>query len=141
MSKCGTVEYRIMARIARKKRAVFVRDDFRDISDYDQVGRALRSLTKKGSLIRLGYGVYAKAKKSPINGEAVPVAPLPSLAKEALQRLGVETTSSRLEEAYNAGETTQVPTGRLIGVKGRFNRKLGYRGAFVSYERTTRTKR
>ncbi|HHE08194.1 MAG TPA: hypothetical protein ENL01_04915 [Chlorobaculum parvum] len=137
MSKCGTVEYRIMARIARKKRAVFVRDDFRDISDYDQVGRALRSLTKKGSLIRLGYGVYAKAKKSPINGEAVPVAPLPSLAKEALQRLGVETTSSRLEEAYNAGETTQVPTGRLIGVKGRVNRKLGYRGAFVSYERTT----
>lgn len=126
-----------MARIARKKRAVFVRDDFSDISDYDQVGRALRSLTKKGSLIRLGYGVYAKAKKSPINGEAVPVAPLPTLAKEALQRLGVETTSSRLEEAYNAGQTTQVPTGRLIGVKGRFNRKLGYRGAFVSYERTT----
>lgn len=137
MSKYGTVEYRIMARIARKKRAVFVRDDFRDISDYDQVGRALRILTKKGSLIRLGYGVYAKAKKSPINGEAVPVAPLPSLAKEALQRLGVETTSSRLEEAYNAGQTTQVPTGRLIGVKGRVNRKLGYRGAFVSYERTT----
>lgn len=137
MSKYGTVEYKIMARIARKKRAVFVRDDFRDISDYDQVGRALRSLTKKGSLIRLGYGVYAKAKKSPINGEAVPVAPLPSLAKEALQRLGVETTSSRLEEAYNAGQTTQVPTGRLIGVKGRINRKLGYRGAFVSYERTT----
>jgi len=125
-----------MARIARKKRAVFVRGDFSDISDYDQVGRALRSLTKKGSLIRLGYGVYAKAKKSPINGEAVPVAPLPSLAKEALQRLGVETTSSRLEEAYNAGKTTQVPTGRLIGVKGRINRKLGYRGAFISYERT-----
>ncbi|WP_276672672.1 DUF6088 family protein [Chlorobium limicola] len=126
-----------MARIARKKNAVFVRDDFSDVSDYDQVGRALRSLTKKGNLIRLGYGVYAKAKKSPINGAAVPVAPLPTLAKEALQRLGVETLPSRLEEAYNAGETTQVPTGRLIGVKGRVNRKLGYRGAFVSYERTT----
>ncbi|NTV21528.1 MAG: hypothetical protein HGA57_09135 [Chlorobium limicola] len=137
MSKYGTVEYKIMARIARKKNAVFVRDDFSDVSDYDQVGRALRSLTKKGNLIRLGYGVYAKAKKSPINGAAVPVAPLPTLAKEALQRLGVETLPSRLEEAYNAGETTQVPTGRLIGVKGRVNRKLGYRGAFVSYERTT----
>jgi hypothetical protein len=137
MSKYGTVEYKIMARIARKKNAVFVRDDFSDISDYDQVGRALRSLTKKGNLIRLGYGVYAKAKKSPINGEAVPFAPLPTLAKEALQRLGVETLPSRLEKAYNAGETTQVPTGRLIGVKGRVNRKLGYRGAFISYERTT----
>ncbi|NTV67223.1 MAG: hypothetical protein HGB06_05980 [Chlorobaculum sp.] len=136
MSKYGTIEYRIMARIARKKSAVFVRDDFSDISDYDQVGRVLRNLTKKGSLIRLGYGVYARAKKSPINGETVPVAPLPVLAKEALQRLGIETAPSRLEEAYNAGKTTQVPTGRLIGVKGRVNRKLGYRGAFISYERT-----
>jgi len=136
MSKYGTVEYRIMARIARKKCAVFVRDDFSDISDYDQVGRSLGNLTKKGSLIRLGYGVYAKTKKSPINDEVVPVAPLPTLAKEALQRLGFEITPSRLEEAYNAGKTTQVPTGRLIGVKGRVNRKLGYQGAFISYERT-----
>lgn len=137
MSKYGTVEYRITARIVRKKSNVFVREDFDDISDYDQVGRVLRKLTKRGRLIRLGYGVYAKAKKSPINGETVPVAPLPVLAKHALQRLGVGTAPSRLEQAYNAGETTQVPTGRLIGVKGRFNRKLGYRGAFVSYERAT----
>ncbi len=135
MSRYGSIEYRITARIARKKSPVFVRDDFIDISDYDQVGRALRNLTKKGRLIRLGYGVYAKAKISPINGQPVPVAPLPTLAKEALQRLGVETAPSRLEQAYNAGKTTQVPTGRLIGVKSRVNRKLGYRGAYISYER------
>lgn len=135
MSKYGTIKYKIMARIARKRSAVFVRDDFNDLSDYDQVGRALKNLTKEGRLIRLGYGVYAKAKKSPINGEAIPIAPLPTLAKEALQRLGVKTSPSRLEQAYNAGKTTQVPTGRLIGVKGRVSRKLGYRGAFVSYER------
>lgn len=134
MSKYGTIKYKIMARIARKKSAVFVRDDFNDLSDYDQVGRALKNLTKEGRLIRLGYGVYAKAKKSSINGEAVPVAPLPALAKEALQRLGVKTSPSRLEQAYNAGQTTQIPTGRLIGVKGRVSRKLGYRGAFISYE-------
>jgi hypothetical protein len=135
MSKYGTVEYKISARIARKNNVVFVREDFSDISDYDQVGRALRTLTKEGRLIRLGYGVYAKAKNSPINGKPVPVAPLPTLAKEALQRLGIETVPSRLEQDYNAGKTTQVPTGRLIGVKGRVNRKLGYQGAFVSYER------
>jgi len=135
MSKYATIEYKIMARIVRKNASVFVREDFKDLSDYDQVGRALRNLTKKGRLIRLGYGVYAKVKKSLINGKTVPVAPLPTLAKEALQRLGVETAPSRLEQAYNAGKTTQVPTGRLIGVKGRVNRKLGYQGAFISYER------
>lgn len=74
----------------------------------------------------VGYGVYAKAKKLPINGEVVTVAPLPILAKEALKRLGITTVPSRLEKACNAGKTTQVPTGRLIGVKGRVSRKLGY---------------
>ena len=125
-----------MARIVRKKCTVFVREDFKDLSDYDQVGRALRNIAKDGRLIRLGYGVYAKAEKSSINGELVPVAPLPILAKEAMARLGIKTAPSRLEMDYNAGKTTQVPTGRLIAVRGRVNRKLGYGGVYVSYEQT-----
>ena len=125
-----------MARIVRKKCTVFVREDFKDLSDYDQVGRALRNIAKDGRLIRLGYGVYAKAKKSSINGELVPVAPLPILAKEAMARLGIKTAPSRLEMDYNAGKTTQVPTGRLIAIRGRVNRKLGYGGVYVSYEQT-----
>jgi len=137
MSRYGSLEYRVMARIARKKCAVFVRKDFKDLSDYDQIGRALRTITKEGRLIRLGYGVYAKAKKSSITGEIVPVAPLPVLAKEALARLGIQTAPSRLEKNYNAGKTTQVPTGRLIAVRGRINRKIGYGGAYVSYEPAT----
>ena len=123
-----------MARMARKKCSVFVREDFKDLSDYDQVGRALRNIAKNGRLIRVGYGVYAKAKKSPITGELVPVVPLPELAKEALARLGIQTAPSRMEKDYNAGKTTQVPTGRVIAVKGRISRKIGYGGAYVSYE-------
>ena len=134
MSRYGSLEYKIMARMARKKCSVFVREDFRDLSDYDQVGRALRNIAKNGRLIRVGYGVYAKAKKSPITGELVPVVPLPELAKEALARLGIQTAVSRMEKDYNAGKTTQVPTGRVIAVKGRISRKIGYGGAYVSYE-------
>ena len=134
MSRYGSLEYKIMARIARKKCSVFVREDFRDLSDYDQVGRALRNIAKNGRLVRVGYGVYAKAKKSTITGEFVPVVPLPELAKEALARLGIQTAPSRMEKDYNAGKTTQVPTGRVIAVKGRISRKIGYGGAYVSYE-------
>ena len=134
MSRYGSLEYKIMARMARKKCSVFVREDFKDLSDYDQVGRALRNIAKNGRLIRVGYGVYAKAKKSTITGELVPVVPLPELAKEALARLGIKTAPSRLEKDYNAGKTTQVPTGRVIAVKGRISRKIGYGGAYVSYE-------
>ena len=56
MSRYGSLEYRITARIARKRCAVFVREDFQDLSDYDQVGRALRKIAKEGRLVRLGYG-------------------------------------------------------------------------------------
>lgn len=134
----NTLEKRIAARIARKKSAVFIREDFCDLAGYDQVGRALRSLSVQGKLIKISYGVYAKTKRSLITGEFIPEKSLPSLAKEALERLGVETAPSTLEKEYNAGRTTQVPTGRMIAVKGRVQRKIGYNGAYVSFERITK---
>lgn len=139
MDRYGTLTYKVSARIARKNGViVFVREDFADIGGYDQIGRVLRELARAGKLIKIGYGLYAKAKKSSITGEVIPVAPLPTLAKAALERLGIEIASSNLERDYNAGKTTQVPTGRLIAVKGRVNRKIGYGGAYVSYEPATR---
>lgn len=134
MGSYGTLSYKISARIARKKNAVFVREDFEDLGGYDQIGRILRGLARAGKLIKIGYGLYAKAKVSPLTGKIVPIRPLPALAKEALERLGVKTFPSRLEQDYNTGKTTQVPTGRMIAVKGRVRRKIGYNGAYVSYE-------
>lgn len=134
MNTYGTLAYKITARMRRKKALVFVREDFADLGGYDQVGRILRALARQGELVKIGYGLYAKAKKSPLTGQVVPVAPLPTLAKEALARLGVETAPSRLEKEFQAGRTTQVPTGRLIAVKGRISRKIGYGGAYVNFE-------
>jgi len=56
------------------------------------------------------------------------------LAKEALKRLGVEVNPTKAELDYRAGRTTQIPTGRLIGVKNRISRKIGYKGASIYYE-------
>lgn len=138
MKKYGTMIYKVSARIARKNNAVFVREDFEDIGGYDQIGRILRQLAANGKLIKIGYGLYAKAKRSSLTGDIVPIAPLPALAKEALERLGVQIAPSRLEQDYNAGRTTQIPTGRMIAVKGRISRKIGYNGAYVSYESASR---
>jgi hypothetical protein len=134
MNKYETLSYKISARMARKKDIVFLREDFADLGGYDQVGRILRNLVRDGKIIKIGYGLYAKAKKSSITGEIIPVAPLPTLARAALERLGVEVAPSALERDYSAGKTTQVPTGRMIAVKGRINRKIGYGGAYISYE-------
>ena len=118
---------------------MFLRRDFKDLGGYDQVGRGLRSLAAKGRLVRIGYGVYARAVLSPVSGKTIPSKPLPVLAAETLKRLDVEIVPSSFTRAYNAGTTTQVPSGRVIAVKGRFSRKIGYGGRCAVFERAARS--
>ncbi len=133
----NTLEKRIAERIARKKADVLLRADFKDLGGYDQVGRGLRRLVAKGKLVKIGYGLYARAAVSPLSGKTIPTKNLPALASEALERLNVEMAPSSSARAYNAGLTTQVPTGRVIAVKGRVSRKIGYGGAYVTFERAS----
>lgn len=125
---------RIEQRIDRKRGDVFLRADFSDLGGYDQVGRGLRQLVKAGKLIRLGQGVYSRARLSPISGALLPPRGLTTLT-EALDRLGIETLPSRMERDYNAGRTTQVPSGRRVAVTRRVRRKIGYNGITLSFER------
>jgi hypothetical protein len=134
MSNKKSLEAKIAKRIARKKSVVLLRKDFKDLGGYDQVGRALRNLTRKGTIMNIGYGLYARARISPLTGQLVPEKNLPQLAKEALRRLGVRTVPSSMDRDYNAGRTTQVPTGRLIAIKGRVSRKIGYHGTYINFE-------
>ncbi len=130
-----TLEGKITYRVKRSKNPVFVRDDFKDIGGYDQVGRILRGLVKEGLLISLGYGAYARSKRSSVSGNVVPERPLPELAKRLLKKLDVKIAPSSAERAYNSGTTTQVPTGRVIGVKSRIVRRIGYNGRYISFEK------
>ena len=132
-----TLKGKISYRIKRSKTPVFVRDDFKDFGGYDQVGRVLRGLVKEGTLINLGYGAYARSKKSSVSGKVVPESPLPELAKVLLKKLGVKVVPSSAEMSYNSGKSTQVPTGRVIGVKGRVVRRIGYNGRYISFEKVT----
>ena len=88
--------------------------------------------------MKIGYGLYAKTSVSPFTGKIIPLKNLPELAREALTRLGVKPVPSTYEREYNAGCSTQVPTGRLIGVTQRINRKIGYNGTYISYEHLPR---
>ena len=130
----NTLEKRILARIVRKKVSILLRKDFLDLGGYDQVGRALKHLADNGKLVRIGYGLYSKARVSSLTGETIPTASLPTLAKEALERLGVKIMPSQAELAYNEGRSTQIPTGRLITVKSRVNRKISFKDTTIKYE-------
>ncbi|MCP4234471.1 MAG: hypothetical protein GY770_12945 [Aestuariibacter sp.] len=130
-----TLKSKIKYRISRSKGAVFTPRDFRDLSDSRQVGRVLRQLVVDETLIRFGQGLYAKAKRSSLTGNLIPVKPLPELAVEALtEKLMVKVVPSTAAELYSKGQTTQVPTGRLIAVKGRVSRKMAYDGKSIKYQ-------
>ena len=138
MSYCDlmkeTLEARIAKRIDRKRGDVFLRADFADLGGYDQVGRVLRRLVRAGKLLKVGFGLYTRTVPAPIGARPIPPKGLTTL-REALERLGIRTYPSRALEDYNAGRTTQVPTGRVVAVRRRVRRKIGYNGVSLSFER------
>src|SRR3979411_1589839 len=106
MRRPPTLRQKIEQRIASKKgEDVFLTREFKKLGGEDQVVRALRELVEDGRLVRLGYGV----------------------ARQALDKLGVEWEPTEAERAYNEGRSTQVPVNPVVRVKSRFSRNLRYR--------------
>jgi hypothetical protein len=127
MSQSKTLKQKIRNRVARTRRTdVFLPRDFADLSGEDQVLRALRSLVRDGALVRLGYGVYARAMRSRISGRVMVASSngFHSAALQALDRLGVPWEQSGGTKAYNEGRSTQIPVNPTVKVKARFNRRL-----------------
>lgn len=130
-----TLKSKVKYRISRSNGSVFTPKDFLDLSDRDQVGRVLRGLVADAYLVKFGQGLYAKAKRSRLTGKLVPAKPLPELAREALtDKLKVKVLTADEILRYNRGDTTQVPTGRVIAVKGRVSRKMAFDGKSIKYQ-------
>jgi hypothetical protein len=121
-----TIKRRIQARLQRSKRYVFTRDDFSDVAGYDQVGRVLRELVKNGILLKVGYGLYTKAKRNSITGNLMPACPAGSDAVilEALDRLKVDYLLDDSTIRYLSGQSTQIPAFTKLQISSRFSRRL-----------------
>ncbi|MGE8510433.1 MAG: DUF6088 family protein [Paraburkholderia terricola] len=133
------LEGRLKIAIAKRASDVFLRTDFARLGSEAQLGRALRSLIESGVIVKLGVGVYAKAKRSVLSGEPIPVQPVEVLAEEALGRLGVKVYPSKQVELYNAGKTTQLPAATVVNTGNRrIVRKLGFGKKTVQYENNLR---
>jgi hypothetical protein len=126
MQRGQTLRKRMEARIARQEDDVFLPREFADLSGEDQILRALRGMVRDGQLVRLGYGVYAKARISRLSGQPVLDSPngLVGAACQALTKLGVRWEPTEAERAYNEGRSTQVPVNPAVRIKGRFSRRL-----------------
>jgi len=92
-------------------------------------------LIQAGKIIRLGYGVYAKARPSILSGKPVARVSLAELAQEALQKLGVPVELGRAQAAYASGKTTQVPVRTTFNTgQRRISRKITVGIRTVRYE-------
>jgi hypothetical protein len=138
MPRRQTLREKIEQRIARKKGDdAFLTREFTKLGGEDQVLRALRKLVNDGRLVRLGYGVYGRATVSRLSGKPMLNSPegFSGVARQALNKLGVEWEPTEAERAYNEGRSTQVPVNPVVRVKGRFSRHLRYRNSELVLER------
>jgi hypothetical protein len=120
-----SLKSKVSTKISRSKREVFLRSDFKSLAGYDQIGRTLRQLTSEGFLLKIGYGLYAKARPNRITGKPMLSAEggFSQVAEEALSRLGVNWQPSKTVQAYQAG-STQIPSNAEVIVLDRFNRRI-----------------
>ena len=135
MIKLIRLEDKIRYRIKKSKDTVFLLKDFDDITSRNQAGQILKKLIKDGLLMKIGYGLYSKCEKSEIDGRIIPQKGLIEAGKEALAKLGVKTYPTTYETLYNNFQSTQVPTGRVMGVKSRITRKISEGGYSLKYEK------
>ena len=136
-----STQTRIARSIGRSKRDVFLRADFADLGSPSRITRAISEMINKGKLVRLGYGVYAKAVPSAITGNPIPRKTLESLVVEALESLGIPAELGAARSAYATGSTGQVPMSVSVSTGSRrVNRKLKLGNREVIYEKhLTRT--
>jgi hypothetical protein len=138
MPRRQTLRQKIEQRIARKRGDdVFLTREFKNLGGEDQVLRALRKLVVDGRLVRLGYGVYGRATVSRLNGRPMLYSRdgFAGVARQALDKLGVEWEPTEAERAYNEGRSTQVPVNPAVRVKSRFSRHLRYGNTELVLER------
>ena len=137
MTQRHTLRDKVSERIAHRCDDVFLTREFRDLGGEDQVLRALRSLVREGSLVRLGYGVYGRAETSRLSGQSTLAARggFTDAARQALDKLGVRWEPTECEPADNDGRAPQDRVNPAVRVKGRFARRLRYQDVELKLER------
>lgn len=129
------IKDRMVRSIARRKGEIVLRADFEAMGSASQISRVLKQLIEAGKIVRLGYGVYAKARPSTLSGKPVPRVSLEELAQEALEKLGVPVQLGRAQADYAEGKTTQIPVRTTFNTgQRRISRKITVGISTVRYE-------
>jgi len=131
-----TVKEKVIAKIKRSSSIVFLRKEFDRLGDYRQVSRAVNQVTASGILVKVGFGLYAKARPSTLDGKPVPTKPLINIGLEVMHKIGVKADVGRDVKALQKGLSNQVPMLPIINIgNARVSRKISVGKRQVVYEK------
>ena len=100
---------RLARSIKRRSGNVILRSEIAKLGSATQLASALNTLIKRGVIVRIGSGLYAKTRTSSVTGAQVPAGSLETLAAEALGKMGIRFSAGHAAAAYNSGATMQLP--------------------------------
>lgn len=134
-----TIKNRIKRSISTSKSNVFIRSDFTgsrcQFGSYSQVGRALKELVNEAVLVKVGYGVYVKAKISVLSGNPIPSIHLTEIGLQLMKKLGIEADVGYFRRLNRDGKSTQVPMRDVIAVSKPITRKIKWGKKELIYEK------
>lgn len=113
-----TVQQSLARQLRCSSRRVFLRRDFSGRASDETIRKALLGLQREGLLVRIGHGIYVRAQRSSFSGKILPEGGMTEIVREVAERLGREVIPDPQTQAYNAGLSTQVPTGRYVELSG-----------------------
>ena len=122
----NSFKFKVLDRIKRMTANVVLREDIEDMGSSRQVSRCFKDLVEMGELVKIGYGIYAKAYVSETLNKPVIQGGFGQACKEALTKLGIQWEPGSAEQTYNAGLSTQVPVRTVVQLKSRFRGHLTY---------------
>lgn len=131
----NSINYKVLERLNSIKGNVALRKDFADLGSARQVSRGLKKLIDDKKIIRLGKGIYAKAKMTMYYDKPIPCGGFDVVAREALDRLNIPWESGASERAYNEGRSTQIPAKNIVRLKIRFRGDIQYENRKLYFEK------
>jgi hypothetical protein len=121
-----SLKFNVLDRIKQIAGNIVVREDIEDMGSPRQISRCFKDLVEMGELVKIGYGIYAKAYLSETLNKPVIQGGFGQACKEALTKKGVKWEPGSAEQAYNSGLSTQVPVRTIVQLKSRYRGHLSY---------------
>jgi hypothetical protein len=136
-----SLEYKVIQQLNRMHSNVVLRRNFEGLgSSYSQTTRVLEKLIAEKKLVRIGFGIYAKAVSSKYTEKPMIKGGIDAAFTSALKKLGVAFDRSSAEKEYAAGRTMQIPAKKMVKLMSRCRRHIGYGNALLLFEKNINAK-